>query len=66
MRTFTRIFLTLLFNLSLESLFVFDLLNFHEMFLPYGFHLWTVKTFDPLNSKSPSMSNPHMHMVSTY
>jgi len=36
------------------------------MFLPRGFHLWIVKTFDPLDFKSPLMFDPRRYMGSTY
>jgi hypothetical protein len=58
--------LILLYDQSQWSMFLYDFLSFHHMFLPFGFHLWTIKTFDPLNFESLSMSNPHMCMVSVY
>jgi hypothetical protein len=30
-------------------------------YFPCGLHLWIVKTFDPLNSKSPSVFDPHVY-----
>jgi len=59
-------FLILLFDQSQWSLVLFNLRNLHHLFLPYGFYLWIVKTFDLLNYESLSMSDPHMCMVSTY